>query len=466
MDATRAVADFVVHSSLRGFGDDVVAQGKRCIIDGIGVILAGSAAAAATIVRKQIRALGGVEDASVLGVEPFAAPASLAARANAIAGHALDFDDTQLSNHPERIFGLLTHPTIPPLAAALAVGEQLSVSGARLLEAFLIGFEVECKIAEAINPNHYKNGFHSSGTIGAFGAATAAAKLLGLDHAQTTMAVGIVASLASGIRAGFGTMTKPLHVGRAAENGVVAAQLARLGFTADGAALDGKWGFFQVLGGGFDAERIIGALGNPPSILDPGVSVKPYPCGSLSHPSADAMLELVVENDVRPEQIDRIRVRAGSNILNPLRYGLARTELEAKFSLPFIMSSLALRRRAGIHEFQDEFVLSQPVQEMMQRVDRVLDPDIEAKGYDKMRSIIEIHLKDGRVLREPAEVYRGGPERPFTRQELHGKYRDCAEGVLDDARLARSLELLESLDELENIHELVETLANPAYAVR
>jgi 2-methylcitrate dehydratase PrpD len=300
--------------------------------------------------------------------------------------------------------------------------------------------------------------------LGALGAAAASAKLLGLDGDQTRMAIGIAASLASGIRAGFGTMTKPLHVGRAAENGLLAAELASMGFTADHNALDGPWGFFQVTGGGFDAEKIIGVLGAPHSIVDPGVSVKPYPCGSLSHPSADAMLGLVVEHDVAPDQIERIRVRAGPNILNPLRYGIATNELEAKFSLPFVMSAIALRRRAGIEEFHDDFVLSAPVQAMMQKVETVRDREIEAKGTDKMRSVIEIHLRGGRRLERAAEVYRGGPERPFTRTELHGKFRDCARLVLTEDQIAGALAVLETLESAESVRGLVEALSASALA--
>jgi 2-methylcitrate dehydratase PrpD len=461
--ATGAVLDFVLNASLDGFPGEVVDEGKRCITDGIAVILAGSSAPASAILRKQLRAAGGAAEATVLAHDAISVPAALAARANGLSGHALDFDDTQLSRWPDRIFGLLTHPTIPPLSACLALGERRNVSGAELLEGFLTAFEVECKMAEAVNPEHYQRGFHSSGTFGAFGAAVGAAKLLRLDREQTAMAIGIVASLASGIRAGFGTMTKPLHVGRAAENGVVAAELASLGFTADGAALDGVWGFFQVTGGGFDAEKIIGCLGAPYSIVDPGVSVKPYPCGSLSHPSADAMLALVSENDIEPGEIERVRVRAGSNILEPLRYGVARTELEAKFSLPFIMSSIALRRRAGITEFRDDFVLSEPVQEMMQRVETVRDADIEAMGFDKMRSVVEIHLRDGRRFDRSADVYRGGPERPFTREELHGKFRECAEGVLSEEHMGRALQMIEGLEELGSVTDLVAALAQPGY---
>jgi 2-methylcitrate dehydratase PrpD len=170
-----------------------------------------------------------------------------------------------------------------------------------------------------------------------------------------------------------------------------------------------------------------------------------------------------VDNDVKPEQVDRVRVRAGSNILDPLRYKTAKTELEAKFCLPFMMSSILLRRRAGIREFTDEFVSSAPVQAAMARVETVFDKEIEARGFDKMRSVVEVDLKDGRRLVQPSDDrYRGGPERPFTRAELHDKFTDCAGLLLSAERIRRALDLMESVDQLKSVRELVQTMAKPA----
>jgi len=457
---TKAVVEFISRTTFDHLPPNAVEQAKRCLIDGFGVVLAGATVQGSTIVREYIKTSGAQGRVTVLGPEKITATAAHAALANGASGHAMDYDDTQLSTTPDRVFGLLTHPTVPALAASLAVGERLNVSGRTFLEAFLIGFEVECKIAEAIKPDHYLRGFHSTGTIGTFGAVASAARLMKLTAAQLTHALGIAASMSSGIRVNFGSMTKPLHAGRAAENGVVAAELASHGFTAGDDPLDGEWGFFQVLGGGADLPRLAPVLGNPFSIVAPGVSVKPYPCGSLGHPTMDAMLKLVTDHDVKAEQIARIRVRAGSNILNPLRYKTAKTELEAKFCLPFMMSSIVLRRRAGIREFTDGFVASAPVQAMMTKVETVFDPQIEARGFDKMRSIVDVDLVDGRKLSQPSdERYRGGPDRPFTRAEIHDKFTDCASLVLSPERITRALDAIESVDRLANLRELVAALA-------
>jgi 2-methylcitrate dehydratase PrpD len=458
---TAAVVAFIQSASLERIPQKAVVEAKRCLIDGFGVVLAGATVRGSAIVREHIAGSGCRQpQATILGPQKMSASAAQAALANAASGHAMDYDDTQLSSTPDRVFGLLTHPTVPVLASSLAMGERLDASGRAFLEAFLTGFEVECKIAEAIDPSHYVRGFHSTGTIGTFGAAASAAKLLKLTPQQTAHALGIAASMSSGIRVNFGSMTKPLHAGRAAENGLTAAELAERGFTAGDDGLDGEWGFFQVTGGGADLTRIVPALGKPFSIVEPGVSFKPYPCGSLGHPTMDAMLKLVTDHDVKPDQIARVRVRAGSNILNPLRYKTAKTELEAKFCLPFMMTSIALKRRAGIREFTDEFVASAPVQSMMTRVDTVFDQAIEARGFDKMRSIVEIDLTDGRKLSQASdERYRGGPERPFTREELHEKFTDCASLILPADRIARALDVIESLDQVKSVRQLTAALA-------
>src|SRR5437588_9131289 len=380
--STRAVVSFVTSARLENFPADVIAQGKRCLLDGFAVILAGSTVTGSAIVRQYIKTVTDKEGATILGPEKMAAPAAKAALANGAAGHAMDFDDTQLSTTPDRTFGLLTHPTVPALASSLAVAEQQQSSGAAFLEAFLTGFEVECKIAEAIDPSHYNRGFHSTGTAGTFAGAAGAARLMKLDATKSAHAIGIAASLAAGLRVNFGSMTKPLHAARAAENGIFAAMLASNGFTAGDDGLDGQWGYFQVFGGGADLDRLVGRLGRPYSIVSPGSSVKPYPCGSLSHPSMDAILKVVTDHDIKPEQIKGIRLRAGSNILELLRYKTAKTELEAKFCIPFLLGVIALRRKAGPQEFTDEYVSSASIQQMMTKVTSVFDAKIEAMGFD------------------------------------------------------------------------------------
>lgn len=458
---TLEVARFIEQMGFDELPDEVLRLGKRCVLDGLAVILAGSQQQCTQIVRDFSLNSGQVAESTAFGNEPVKLPAMFAALVNATAGHAMDWDDTQLSTTPDRIFGLLTHPTVPPLTAALAVAETCdAVSGQEFMTAFLTGFEVECKIAEAIFPEHYAKGFHTSGTVGTFGAAVAAAKLLGLNADRLRHMLGITASMASGIRVNFGTMTKPLHVGRAAQNGVSAALLAHGGFEADPNALDGSWGFFQVFGRGFDAERIAGKLGNPHTIVEPGVSIKPYPCGCLTHPSMDAMRAVVLENDLTPADIEQVVLYAGYNILNPIRYTTAADELQAKFCMPFLLAAIVISRKAGFQEFTPQSVRSPDVQALMQRIRMEFDPAIEAKGYDKMRSRVEVMLTNGRKLvREADERYRGGPENPLSDDELIEKFTDCTQSILDQATREAVIEAVFGLENLTDVRRLIDLAA-------
>lgn len=453
---TEELAEFVVAVRSEDFSQEIRHIAKRCIIDGIGVILAGSNEPCTRIVLDHVRSLQGKKESLVLGKGRNRAPAHLAALVNGIAGHSMDWDDSALPRTPDR--AVLLHPTLAPLTAGLSIGEKLGSSGSALLRAFVVGFEVECKIAEAIYPDHWLRGFHSSNTAGVFGSTTAASNLMGLDAKQVRHAIGIAASTASGLTVNFGTMVKPFHAGRAAENGILSAQLAARGFESHAEALEAHKGFFHAFGGGFDPKMITGKLGHPFSILDPGASIKPYPCGVVGHPGMDAMRTLVTEHDVRPEQVDHVKVATGSNVLppkGPLRYRKAQTALQGKFCVPFQMASMIVRRKAGVMEFTDEFVQSPVVQEMMDRIEPVIDPEIDAAGMDKLIFVIEMHLKDGSVLRgKSLEHYHGGPKNPFTREELAGKFNDCVQQVIDPNQARKLFETIESLERLKSVRTL------------
>lgn len=448
---TQDAARFVETVRFEDIPEAALTIGKRCLIDALGLYVAGSEEHSVQMLVKEAEHVGGRADARLLGGK-IRVPAAMAARVLGTAGHAHDWDDSQVSTDPAHIYGLLTHPTIPPLSAALVTAQALgNVSGRDFMLAFLTGFEVECKISEWMLPRHYMQGMHSSGTVGTIGAYAATAKLLGLTGEELRWGFGIAASFAAGIRCNFGTMTKPLHVGRACENGVTAAMLAKRGFTADPNALDGPWGFLAVQGGGASTEKLSQGFGKTWTIVNPGVSIKPYPCGVLTHPTIDLMLKLVTDADLQPDAIDRVTVFAGSNILKPIRYPIARNHLQAKFSLPAALSMIALARQAGKVEFSDPFVSSDAMQDMQGRIRTELDPEIEAQGFDKMRSRITIRLKDGQEISGHAdERYRGGPDNPLSDSEVEEKFRSCCAGVLDseqqDALIAQAWNVLEMND--------------------
>jgi len=460
MKTTAAAAAFVENVSFADIPTEAMRIGTRCLLDGLGLFVAGSEEHSVRLLIEEAEQTGGRQDALLLRRGDVKVPAPMAARVLGTAGHAHDWDDSQVSLDPAHIYGLLTHPTIPPLTSTLVMSQKLGgIDGKTFMLAFLTGFEVECKISEWMLPQHYVKGMHSSGTVGTFGAYAAAAKLIGLNGDKLRSGLGIAASFAAGIRCNFGTMTKPLHVGRAAENGVTAALLAECGFTADPDALDGPWGFYAVHGGGVSAEKAAQGFGKTWSIVEPGVSIKPYPCGVLTHPTIDLMLKLVTEHDVKPDDIEAVKVYAGTNILKPIRYPIAANHLQAKFSLPAALAMIALERKAGKREFTDEFVGSAPMQAMQRCISTELDAEIEKMGFDKMRSRIAIRLKDGRTVEGWAdERYRGGPENPLSDADLEAKVRSCCEGVLDAEKQTALIDAAWSVAQLSDASKLMKII--------
>lgn len=459
MGVTQEIASYVAGTRYRDIPIDVIQLARGFILDGLGVALAGSTDECARIVQRQIRQMGGSAECSVLGTSVLA-PAAKAALANGVAGHAMDYDDTQLSTSKEAVYGLLTHPTTPVLAAVLTLGQKERITGAEFLLAYVLGVEVECRIADAINPRHYQSGFHSTATMGGLGAAVAAGKILRLKEPQLLATLGIAASMASGLRENFGTMTKPLHAGRAAENGVTAALLARDGFTAAPNILEAARGFFNAMAGGYEDSKIRGCLGSPYFMKQPGIAIKPYPSGSLSHPAQDLILDLVKEHDVKAENIERIEVGTNSNVPNALIYPMPKTALEGKFSIPFCMAIAVLERKAGIAQFQDRKVRGKKVVELMKRVTLYVDEELERLGYDQVRSRVRVKLKDGRVLEGRYDVARGHPAKPMSWAELTEKFRDCAGLVLPRKNIDETIRLVEQFQDLKSLRPLIRALTN------
>jgi 2-methylcitrate dehydratase PrpD len=457
---TDQVAGFVLETKASDIPKDVAHLGKRSVLDGIGLALAGAASETGAIARRYLEALRfeSEGDSTVIGSQ-MRIPARFAAFANGIAIHADDYDDTQLAVAKDRVYGLLTHPTAPALPPALALAERHRSSGLDMMLAYQIGVEIECKVAEAIMPRHYQHGFHSTATCGSIGAAATAAKLLGLDREATRRALSLGATQAGGLRENFGTMTKPFHAGRAAENGVTAAEMAALGFTASPNGLEADRGFFRAAGGGFDANAIDGKLGKPWTFHFPGVSIKPHPSGSLTHPGMAVMMELIRKHDIQPARVKRVAVGTNHNMPNALIHHRPKNELQAKFSMEFCMAILLLERKGGLEQFTDAVVNRADVQAMIEKVDFAVHPEAEAAGFDKMTTIIEIELDDGKVFKERADFGKGSPANPMTDDELAEKFRQCAQwGKLPKDRVATVLDMLWHIETLKDVNELTKLL--------
>lgn len=456
---TSEVAEFVLKVDLGDLPTIVVENGKKSILDGLGLALSGSVAASGAIVRKHLEGLNlGPGPATVIGSDMRVAP-RFAAFANGVGIHADDYDDTQLAVASDRVYGLLTHPTAPALPAALATGEALGSSGSDVMLAYHLGVEVECKIAEAINPRHYQTGFHATATCGTFAAASAAGRLAKLDHQSMLRALSIAGSQSAGLRENFGTMTKPFHAGRSSESGVVAAEFAEHGWSASPNILEAMRGFFRAAGGGYDAGAIRGKLGVPWTFEEPGVSIKPHPSGSLTHPGMTEMLRLIAENDITADQVEHVRVGTNSNMPNALIHHRPTNELQAKFSMEFCMAILLIEGRGGLGEFTDKIVNRADVKEMIEKVDFVIDDRAEAAGYHKMTTYIDIKLKDGRTVSGVADYGKGSPAHPMSYAEVAGKFHECAEfaGWKKD-RADRVVEIVADFENQSSLEELMSAL--------
>jgi len=458
---TKSVAEFIVSTKYSDIPPEVIDLGKKSILDGFGLALAGSASVMGPLVRQYVKTFGSAEEkASIIGTVMKTHP-RFAAFANGVSIHADDFDDTQLAVAKDRIYGLLTHPTVSVLPPALAICEISRRTGRDLMLAYHVGVEVESKIAEAISPRHYDEGFHTTGTCGSLGSGAACAKLRGLNALQTAHTLAIAAAQGGGFRDNFGSMTKPFHAGHAAENGTVAADLASHGWTAAEDILEAPLGFFQAAGGSFDPGSIVGKLGRPWTFTSPGVSIKPHPSGSLSHPAMGEMSRLIRQNDIKPAEVEKIDLGANHAMVTSLLHHQPTTGLQGKFSMEYCLSILLLERKAGLPEFQDSVVRRGDVQEMMKRVNFYIDTDAENAGLDKMTSILRIHLKGGKVLSGRAEFAKGSPANPMTYDEVADKFRGCAEFAKWPAAKTESvIASVKSLDNLPDVSKLVSALTS------
>jgi 2-methylcitrate dehydratase PrpD len=456
MDITKKLAEFISRTSLTDIPAEARNMGKRAFLDLLGVALAGSRDPLAKIMTEFVRDGGGRPRASVWG-KRFKTSSPLAALANGTFGHALDYDDINRS--------MRGHPTVPVLPAALAVAEEMKVSGAKALEAFLIGFEVETKLGAGINPHLFENGWHPTAVLGTMGAAAASAKILRLPPGKICMALGIAASFASGLRQNFGTMTKPLHAGHAAQNGVVAAKLALRGYTADRAIVEGRLGYAHAFAGPekYDLDQITAHLGNPFDIVFPGVGFKRFPSCARTHPAIDAMLDMVTKNDILPEQVQSISCAGSYTTPSMLIHSRPQTALEGKFSIEFCLALALVERKVELPHFKDQKVQDPKIQEMIKKVAFSIRPDLNTiENSGNPSTTVKVLLKDGREFTETVDEARGTPGKPLTAEEARNKYRQCVKGIQTKGEAEKTIEVVEGLEKLRKISILTDLLrGNP-----
>ena len=448
MGVTSDLARFVVETDYKDMPPEAIMASKQALLDGLGCALAGSADVAGKIASDYARSLGGNQEAGIIG-SGFAAPAPEAAMVNGTMAHALDYDDVCRDWNG--------HPTVVLLPVLLALGEKHRLSGKQALAAYVLGVEIGGRIGAQFFEGHYKRGFHSTATLGALAAAAAASKLLGLDLHRTVMALGIAGSMAAGLRLNFGTMTKPFHAGNAARNGIVSAMLAQRGFTADENIIDGSYGYCDALAGeGEIAYAKMGqGLGQPFEVIKPGLAMKPYPCCRAAHRCIDGMLALVGSRDrFTAEDVDAVECVTSDWLPRVLIHVEPKDGLQGKFSMQYLMARAILDGAIRLAHFTDEKVLDPKAQALMRKVKFVHTPDRLGYAGRRLAEIVRVKLRGGRDLERAVGAAKGDPSNPMSKDELVGKYRDCAEAALPPSDIERSLEMVLNLEGLEDVGDL------------
>lgn len=421
LSVSRRLAEFVCELRFENLSENVRTAAKRAIADTVGVILAAKNEPVAHCVLKFARGEKG--QSTVLGTD-IKTNAAAAALANGAMAHAHDYDDSNYS--------MLGHASSPVLPAILALADETPVSGAEFMLGYVLGVEVESKLGLMATFQHNARGWHTTSTLGTFGATAACARVLGLDAESTAHALSIAASMACGVRQNFGSMTKPLHAGIAAKNGVTAAKLARAGITASHAAIEGREGFLDLFDASseVDLESVLNMLGEPFEVEL--IVPKRYSCCALVHPALDIMLgeEKDAGHDYR--EVKQIRCETSIHALNLMRYHAPRDDLEARFSIEYCLAAAYIDRELGPAQFAPDQLDRSDIQDLMARVSVVLHPDQDTKEkfeslYVKGQAVTQLSVTytSGEVFKGDATVAKGDPSIPLSIDEMRKKFDNC-----------------------------------------
>jgi 2-methylcitrate dehydratase PrpD len=429
--ATRTLLTFLEEARPDDVPEEVLHESARCLLDHLGLVIAGAEEPAAAIARRQCLALGGEPQARIMGTGQRLRVTD-AALVNAVAAHAHDFDDTHVPT--------ILHATSPLYASGLALAEWRGRPAAELLAAHALGYEVSARASIAVYPEHYDLGWHMTGTTGALASAAVAVRLLGLQGATAAHCLSVAATQASGHREQFGTMTKPFHAGHAASAGVWAGLLAEGGFTGAPDPLEGRRGMFAVMSPASRPDVLTEALGERWQIFDNGV--KPYACGVVIHPAIDAVRDLSVREGLAPDRIESIELRVHPLVRELTGKTDPRTGLEGKFSVTFACAIALIEGVAGEGEFSDENVKRDDVRAIMDRIDVVPDQDVPHTKAGATATTV-----DGGTVSTWVDAARGTPDNRLSDEELREKFHSLADPALGHDRAAR---LADEVFELPN----------------
>lgn len=421
---------------------------KFAAMDTIGVTLAGARAnSTATVLKASGRALA--DGPALLFGTHRRIDVYNAALINGTASHALDFDDCSNT--------LGGHPSAPIVPALWALSEERGVSGAALLAAYIAGVEVETKIGRAVNFHHYEKGWHPTATLGTFGSAAACSHLLNLSAEKTANALSLAVSMAAGVKANFGTMTKPYHVGQSARNGLFAALLAEEGMTANSEALEHPQGFFSVYNGTENCapERVLDTWAKPLDVIEPGIAFKRHPCCASTHPAVDAMLQLRQEHDLRPEDVAHVRSWTHPRRLNHTNRPTPQTGLDGKFSVQYVIARALMHGIVSLEHFTNAAVKEAPVRDLLARVHAEPHPEAIWESTEHFFAEVTVTTHDGRTLTAKIDRPLGRDRHhPLPKGTLENKFTDCASQILTPKSAVYLGEQLLQLETVETIRTL------------
>jgi 2-methylcitrate dehydratase PrpD len=458
MGVARELAKRVLAFRYEDLPDEAIFWAKQAITDTIGVTFAGSREPT-TLIPKAVPGVAEQDGPCLIFGTSRRTSALDAVLLNGIASHALDFDDVSPT--------LLGHPSVPLVPPIVALGEMLGANGKDALTAYVAGYETESRIARGVHPEHYEKGWHPTVTLGIFGTVAAAARLLGLDEEQTERALAIAVSLASGVKANFGTMTKPLHVGHSTRNGVFATFMAKQGFTANAEAFERDQGFFKVFNGEgkYDADRIFENWADPLDIVDPGLGIKQFPCCGSTHMAVTMMLNLVKKHGLTPEMVKHIQIYSHPQRLPHTNRPTVSTALEAKFSVHYCVARALMHGKVLIEHFEGDAWADKQAQALLKLAEAGPHPTMTDKPWC---AEVIVETKSGETLSEMTEylMCRGKPN-PMSEEEMRVKFEDCASQSLPTDQIPRILEMLgafETLPDMRTLTKACEAPGSPATA--
>jgi 2-methylcitrate dehydratase PrpD len=440
MSETKILASYVVETHLDHIPPDVRHEARRAVLNYVGCALGGSRHPAVDIAIRTFMPYSGPPTAAVLGRAERLDPLH-AALMNGISSHVNDYDDTTPNNY--------SHPSSPVASALFAYASANAVTGPEFLEAFILGFEAESRVANAVYPAHYDAGWHITGTTGVFGAAAAIGKLLRLTTQEMIWAIGLAATQAAGLREMFGSMGKAFHPGRAAQNGYGAALLAHAGFTAGEHGIEGPRGFAQVLTAARNLSRITTGLGSEFELrLN---TYKPFPCGIVNHPTIEGAIRLHQEHGLTASVVRAVRLRVAPLVLDLCNQQNITRGLQGKFSVYHGAAVGLVRGKAGLREYTDEAVNDPGIKLVREHTRAVGDSSLTED-----QAHLDVDLADGKTISCFVAESLGNLRRPLSDQQLETKFRDQVATMLSPTHVDELIDRCWRIDQLSDLGQLTE----------